>query len=274
MEQHDENAIIVYTDGSCLQRPRRGGFAYRYVTIDAAGEEETIDFNPPGYLNATNNEMELLACVEALKHLAGRPPVPRSSYEKVVIYTDSMYVLNGINPAQFTWPANGWLTREGEPVLSPDLWKDLVRQKQAAGRVEFRRVAAHKTNPHNKAVDALAKESARAAVPPRLPGRKMLAPREVRRKSSIRKTEPRAVAMRGQVETIKIIVLRQISGRPHHAYKYEVVAEGSEDVGAVDEAFGEDGRVEMRAGHVYRVRFRGAGTGRWIDEIIEELERT
>lgn len=274
VERHDDNAVIVYTDGSCLQKPRRGGFAYRFVTVDERGEEMTIDFNPPGYLGATNNEMELLACIEALKQLAGRrSPVPRSAYEKVVVYTDSMYVLNGIAPAQSSWPANGWLTREGGPVLSPDLWKELVRQKQLVGRVEFRRVQAHKTNPHNKAVDELAKESARAAVSSRLPSRTMLAPREVRRKTSPRKTEPRVVTMRGQVETIRIVVLRQIAGQPHHAYKYEVVADGSDDLAAVDEAFAEDRRVEMKAGHVYEVRFRDAA-GRWIDEIIREIDRT
>jgi ribonuclease HI len=258
-----------------LAAPEEGGFAYRFVTVDERGKELTLDFNPPGYLGATNNEMELVACIDALKQLAGRrPPVPRTAYDKVVVYTDSMYVLNGVTPAQFSWPANGWLTREGEPVLSPDLWKELIRQKQAAGWVEFRRVQAHKTNPHNKAVDKLAKASARAAVSPRLPSRVMLGPREVRRKTSLRKTEPRVVAMRGQVETIRIVVLRQIAGRPYHAYKYEVAADGSDDFAAVDEAFAEDGRVEMKAGHVYEVRFRDAAAGRWIDEVLGEIHRT
>lgn len=273
MERHDDNALIVYTDGSCLQEPRRGGFAYRLVTIDAIGEELTLDFNPPGYLGATNNEMELLACIEALKHLtARRPPVQPSAYEKIVIYTDSMYVLNGVNPAQYSWPTNGWLTGEGEPVLSPDLWKDLIRLKHLARRVEFRRVRGHKSNPHNKAVDLLAKDSARAAISARLPGRRMLGPREVRRKIGSRNTEPRVVAMRGQLETIKIVVLREIAGRPHHAYKYEIVGDSSPDRGAVDEAFAEDGRVEMKAGHFYEVRFADAGAGRWIDEVIREID--
>jgi ribonuclease HI len=217
--------------------------------------------------------MELLACVEALKALTGRrPPVQPSTYEKVVIYTASMYVLNGVNPAQYSWPTNGWLTRQGEPVLSPDLWKDLIRLKQLARRVELRRVQGHKSNPHNIAVDLLAKDSARVAISARLPTRRMLAPREVRRKRSGRKTEPRVVAMRRQLETIKIVVLREIAGRPHHGYKYEIVGDSGPDHGAVDEAFAEDGRVEMKAGHVYEVRFRDAGAGRWIEEVIREID--
>jgi YD repeat-containing protein len=67
VEYHDDNALVIYTDGSSLQRPRRGGYAYRLVTVDETGEEMTYDYHEPGYLQATNNEMELVACIEALK---------------------------------------------------------------------------------------------------------------------------------------------------------------------------------------------------------------
>jgi ribonuclease HI len=269
MEHHDDNALVIYTDGSSLAKPRRGGFAFRFVFVDEAGEEVTHDFNSPGYLQATNNEMELMACIEALKCASGRrSPVPRSSFEKVVVYTDSMYVHDGVYQAEFVWPGRGWMTSEQEPVLSPDLWTDLVREKQRLGRVEFRKVKAHKTNPHNKAVDTLAKESAELA------NRKMLSPRTVRRKTSSRKTEPRGVLMRGQIETIKIITIRQIRGQRHHAYKYEVVDSESADFEAVDDAYALDGDVEMRPAHVYRVRFSESGRGRWLEEILEEIERT
>jgi len=67
-----------------------------------------------------------------------------------------------------------------------------------AGRVEFRHVKAHKTNPYNKRVDKLAKDAADIAQ------RQRLAPKMVARKSSPRKTEPRAVPMRGQTKTFRI----------------------------------------------------------------------
>lgn len=232
------------------------------------GEELTDDFKGPGYANATNNEMELMACVEALKAVAGRrSPVPSTAYAKIVIYTDSMYVLDGVYQAEVIWPTRDWLTRENEPVLNPDLWKDLVRLKQRAGRVEFRRVAGHKTNPHNKIVDKLAKESAQLVL------REMPSPRTVARKTSSRKTEPRGVAMRGQTETIRVLVVRDIPGQRHHAYKYEVVSEDSPDFQAVDDAFALDGEVELRRAHVYEVRFSASGTGRWIEQVISEVDR-
>jgi ribonuclease HI len=268
MERHDDNALIIYADGSCLQRPRRGGWAYRLVTTTAAGEELALDFPGTGYRGATNNQMELMACIEALKDVAGRrPSVPRDTYEKIVIYTDSMYVLDNVYQAEFVWPTTKWLTRENEPVLNADLWKDLVRLKQRAGRVEFRRVQGHKTNPHNKAVDKLAKESARSAYLDMTP-----APM-VARKRSPRKTEPRVVAMRGQQETIRILVVRDVPGQPYHAYKYEVVSEDSPDFQAVDDAFALDGEVELRRSHIYQVRFSPTGKGRWIEEVLAEVLR-
>jgi ribonuclease HI len=86
------------------------------------------DFNPAGFVGTTNNEMELMACVEALKLVGGRrSPVPRSSYEKVVLYTDSRYVHENVSQAECVWPLTGWLTREQEPVLHPEMWRDLIR---------------------------------------------------------------------------------------------------------------------------------------------------
>ncbi len=213
MERHDDNALIVYTDGSCLARPRRGGYAFRLVTTGEAGHEVVHDFGPLGRLGGTNNEMELVACIEALKEVAGkRPTVPPSSYSKVVLYTDSTYVYNHVSDAEMWWPLNGWMTRQGEPVRNRDLWEDLVRYKQKAGRVDFRKVKAHSNNPHNRAVDALAKKSARAAY------QEMGSTRIVRGKTSPRQTEPGVVRMRGQTEVIRIVSKRNLARQPYHLY--------------------------------------------------------
>jgi len=265
VERHDDNALIIYSDGSCLPRPRRGGYAFRLITVGEDGHERCEDFNPPGLVGATNNQMELMACVEALRLVGGRrSPVPRSTFQKVVVYTDSRYVHENVYSAECVWPQNGWLTREQEPVLNSDLWNDLIREKQRLGRVEFRKVKAHKTNPHNQAVDKLAKESARLA------NRRLLAPPIVRRKTSPRSTEARGVEMRGQVETIRVVVARDIRGQAHHVYKYEVVDSESSDYSAVDEAFARDGEINLRPHHTYLVRFATARRGRWIEEVLGE----
>ena len=76
--------------------------------------------------------------------------------------------------------------------------------------------------------------------------------------------------MRGQIETIRVVVVRDIRGRPHHVYKYEVVDPASPDYLSVDEAFARDGEINLRPHHTYRVRFAAAGQGRWIEDVLAE----
>jgi ribonuclease HI len=270
MERHDDNALIIYTDGSSRPNPRRGGYAYVLLGEGTNGEEQLHEYSAPGSLGATNNEMELMAAIEALRLVTSRRcPAPRETFSKIVIYSDSLIVVNGISWAESLWPRNDWLTQENEPVLNPDLWKELVKLRRRAGRVEFRHVKGHKTNPYNKLANKLAKEGADLVLAQR-PAR---SPKMVARKRSPRQTEPRVVPMRGQTETIRIILVRAIRGQPHHAYKYEVVREDSPDFQSVDDAFALNDRVAMRRAHIYEVRFVEGERGRWIEEVVREIER-
>ena len=60
-----EDALNIYTDGSSYSKPRVGGVGIRYIYIGKNGEEIIEDLEVPGYRNATNNQMELLACLNA-----------------------------------------------------------------------------------------------------------------------------------------------------------------------------------------------------------------
>jgi ribonuclease HI len=94
-----DNALNIYTDGSSLPHPRSGGIGIRFVTYDARGEEVTDDIEVPGYKNATNNQMELYACVAALKEaLRYRDLTP---FDSIAIYTDSRYVVDNYRKAMF-----------------------------------------------------------------------------------------------------------------------------------------------------------------------------
>ena len=268
VERHDEGALIVYTDGSMLPRPRRGGYSFVLLDVDQDGEEILHKYAPPGVLGATNNEMELKACVEALRLIASnRCPVGKDRFDKIVLYTDSLYVYNGIGSAERVWPQRGWLTVENEPVLSPELWRELIRLRRRLSRVEIRKVKGHAKDPYNELADDLAKRSAMTAPRGRTAGRM------VGRKRSAQKSKPRVVAMRGQTEQIRIIVVRGISGQPHHQYKYEVIGESSPDHGSVDDVFAMNETAAMRRAHCYEVRFSESGKGRWVEEVIRELDR-
>src|SRR5262245_54157222 len=120
-----DDTLIVYTDGSCLPSPRRGGIGIRIITVNEAGDEQYSDFSPPGFKNVTNNEMELYACVVALKeviNMDGTYP-----FSKVEIYTDSQYVANNHKNAMFVWPTTRWSLKDGKPAANTELWKEFIK---------------------------------------------------------------------------------------------------------------------------------------------------
>jgi hypothetical protein len=105
VEYLDERDLNVYTDGSAYQGPRRGGVGILYVVVDADGAERIEDYPLPGYAGATNNQMEILAATHALAALATRrAPVDAADYRRVVVWTDSIYVVDGYTSARFSWP--------------------------------------------------------------------------------------------------------------------------------------------------------------------------
>lgn len=195
----DETAVDVFTDGSSLPGPRRGGIGYRVVTVDDNGDEVIHDEQPPGYLSGTNQEMELMACVEALRLLSGRhSPVDLDRFTKIVIHTDSAYVANNFVTAKFTWPQNKWHTLDGNPIVNAELWKQFTAaSRKIQKRVE---IVWHQgrsaTNPHNKAADKLAKQSARGAL------QQPVNIARVRRKYSDKSTEAGSIKAEGQRLTI------------------------------------------------------------------------
>jgi ribonuclease HI len=245
----DENAINVFTDGSSLSNPRRGGIGYRFVTINHDGDEVCIDSDEPGYEQGTNQQMELMACIVALRELSGRHShLNVNAYFKVIVHTDSAYVAENVDRARSTWPREKWMTRDGNPIENADLWKDLVKAESGVGtRVDFKWGKGHSrsTNPHNDAVDKLAKASARG---PLLPPLSVAA---VRRKTVANKTERYSIRAEGQRITLRIVTARWLSVQRCHLYKCEAVSPDSKFFGNVDNISSDD--IDLRAGHTYEV---------------------
>ncbi|MCP4688869.1 MAG: ribonuclease HI [Desulfobacterales bacterium] len=138
--------VIIYTDGGCLGNPGPGG--YGVVTI-AGGETSEVS---GGRRHTTNNRMELMACIVALENMAPD--------KRVVLYTDSKYVVNAIEKGWARkWRANNWMRTKTDPAKNPDLFQrllDLVDQRS----VRFNWVKGHADNPFNERCDELAKAAA------------------------------------------------------------------------------------------------------------------
>ena len=137
--------IKIYTDGSCLQNPGNGGWA---AIINSDGSVKKISGHEK---NTTNNRMELMATISALKEI--------NSNEDIEIYTDSQYVKFGITEWINNWLKNNWKTSKKEDVKNKDLWLALYNLDKSLN-VKWNWVKAHAGNPLNEEVDLLAKKAA------------------------------------------------------------------------------------------------------------------
>ena len=140
------NEIHLYTDGASTGKTARGGWGY--VAIRVPGDVEILR-GSAGQDNTTNNRMELMAVIAGLTDLL-------PSEEKVVVHSDSQYVIGGFaNRWVAKWKANGWISSTGNPVKNQDLWEHLDSLVKTRN-IEWRWVRGHSENKYNDIADALA----------------------------------------------------------------------------------------------------------------------
>ena len=133
--------VVIYTDGACNGNPGIGGWG-AFLSID-----EHVRELSGGELQTTNNRMELRATIEALTALK----YPCS----VDLYTDSVYVRDGVTKWLDNWKRNGWRTAGKQPVKNQDLWEQLDRV-MAQHTITWHWVKGHSGDPGNERADALA----------------------------------------------------------------------------------------------------------------------
>ncbi|HEX8512649.1 MAG TPA: ribonuclease HI [Allosphingosinicella sp.] len=137
--------VEIFTDGACKGNPGPGGWG---AVIRSGSHEKEISGGEP---LTTNNRMELLAAIRALEALK-RPC-------KVALYTDSIYVRDGITKWIHGWRKNGWKTADRKPVKNAELWQELL-DAAAPHKVDWRWVKGHAGHPENERADRLACDAA------------------------------------------------------------------------------------------------------------------
>lgn len=134
--------IKIYTDGACSKNPGPGGWAFiikfnQHVFKKSGAEKQT-----------TNNRMELLGVINALKAL--KKPC------QVEIFSDSKYVVDSIKKGWvFKWQKNNWIKSNKQKALNQDLWEDLLNLLKIH-KTEFFWVKGHSDNKENELCDKLA----------------------------------------------------------------------------------------------------------------------
>jgi ribonuclease HI len=138
--------FTIFTDGACAGNPGPGGWGA--IVIAGDRRREISGYEPA----TTNNRMEMMAAVQALRTLP-----PESS---VALHTDSQYLKNGMQSWLARWKKNGWRTADRKPVKNDDLWRTLDALA-AAHRISWHWVRGHDGHPENERCDELANEAIR-----------------------------------------------------------------------------------------------------------------
>ena len=137
--------VEIYTDGACTGNPGKGGFG---AILVYNGNEKRIS---KGFRLTTNNRMELLGAIEALRLLKEKC--------EVTLTSDSKYLTDAINKGWLnSWQKNGWKKADKKPVLNIDLWQELLYLVNEHD-VRFEWVKGHAGNHYNEICDLMAVEA-------------------------------------------------------------------------------------------------------------------
>ena len=143
--------IKIYTDGACIGNPGPGGWAA--IVLLKSQKKELFG----GEKLTTNNRMELTAAIKGLEY-CNLQEGKQLSLNEIKIYTDSVYLKEGITIWINKWEKNNWKTSDKKNVKNVDLWKklkELVKTKQ----IEWCWVKGHSGDSMNELADKLAKQA-------------------------------------------------------------------------------------------------------------------
>jgi ribonuclease HI len=151
LPQSAPEPVVVFTDGSCLSNPGPGGYAALIITREG---RRTL---AGGYRRTTNNRMEMMGVIAALRDL------PEGSH--VEVRSDSQYVVKAMQEGwPVKWRERGWekpVTRGAPAIPTPnaDLWQELL-SLCATRQVRFTWLRGHAGQAENEECDGLAKRAA------------------------------------------------------------------------------------------------------------------
>ncbi|MEI0531047.1 ribonuclease HI [Brachyspira pilosicoli] len=134
--------IIIYTDGGCRGNPGIGAWGAILLSEKhnlrlEIGESEE---------HTTNNKMEMQAAIKALERL--------KHSHNIKLYSDSAYLINGMNSWIYSWQKNNWIKSDKKPVENKDYWLKLIELSKKHS-IEFIKVKGHSSNKENNRADEI-----------------------------------------------------------------------------------------------------------------------
>ena len=143
--------VKIYTDGACVGNPGPGGWAA--IILLENDKKELFG----GEKLTTNNRMELTAAIKGLEY-CDLQEGKQLSLKEIKLYTDSVYLKEGITNWISKWEKNNWKTSDKKNVKNIDLWKKL-KELVKSNQIEWHWIKGHSENSMNDLADKLAKKA-------------------------------------------------------------------------------------------------------------------
>lgn len=260
----DEEALNIFTDGSSYpHKQRAAGVGVCLVWVNKAGDEEFEEYAPPGWQRATIDEMEIEACTVGLQE-ANRFLKEKNRFKRVLVFSDSRYVVDNYFKAMNIWPKTRWMGANGMPVENIDIWKRLRKEvNKCPLKVDIEWVKAHKHNVYNKKADNLAKQSAE------MPFQKPFSHGDTTKKWSDQSTKRGCIPVVGQEIKIRVISREYKKAAKTYEYRYEVIDPNDQSYKDLDFIYYDE---YISRNKCILVRLNNEQNRPYITEVIEELE--
>jgi ribonuclease HI len=150
-EISDKNTFAVFSDGACRGNPGPGAYGFLIQDFDGSLVMEEGLYYP----HTTNNQMEMMGALRGLQKLAALDQY--DSKEMIVhLYSDSKYVVDGMNSWVHGWKKRGWKKSDKKPPENLDLWQELDQGRELFSFLKFHWVKGHAGHPQNERCDELA----------------------------------------------------------------------------------------------------------------------
>ncbi len=155
LEYESQKDFLIYSDGACSGNPGPGGWGAILIFQDEVRELSGRENS------TTNNRMEMTGAISALDlivQMEGSKPGGKLKNSNIFLFTDSSYIINGIDKWVWGWIKNNWRNKEGAEVLNADLWKLLYKLThiELKARVNYRYVRGHRGHAGNERCDEMA----------------------------------------------------------------------------------------------------------------------
>jgi ribonuclease HI len=125
-KKEDSDIYYIYSDGGSYNNGYKNKDDIEigsYANVITINNKEIVSQYSKAELNITNNYSELFASISGIRFLMNNYEINKT--DKIILCSDSQYLMKGINEWMEGWIKRGWKNNENKPTLNKELWVEM-----------------------------------------------------------------------------------------------------------------------------------------------------